>query len=766
MRPHYRLCFRRSATAVTLALAATLIPAGQPAFASSPDPVPGDPLTGSGNVSRTLLTYTDLTTSESPAAPVDDGAFALPADAAPPSNTFEGTLTLQNTATSGGFSTIKDTYNYAATATVKHLPPVSVSLVQNGSYLIPAVRGLQYTGSPYWNITVSPGRAWDETGDAGMTRASMPFTLVERNANCTHNGVLTFLYDASSVSYVRYQITKETCEYFQFDMWGQVSASYQPTSLANDTTIENEFAIDVANQLPTKPIADLATDYPDANIDLTAFGSGVTPSAMTAYGFFYGGVNYVAGCQTRYGQYPYCGEMITPSYSTAKSMFAGVVLMRLAQVYGTSVANALIHTYVSETSSSAWGNVTFENTADMATGNYSSAGFETDEDGSTMSTFFDDETYTSKMSTALSFPRQSAPGTTWVYHSSDTFILARAENNFLQTKAGSSADIYNFLRDQILVPLHLSPDVRVTERTDNSAAGVPFGGYGLFWTQDDIAKMAKFLNNDDGAIDGTQILSSALLASAMQHDPNDRGLDTSGTPVFKYHYGLWARQFTSADNAAFATPFYVPFMSGFGGITVAMMPNGATYYYFSDNDEFSWSAAVVEANKLAPMTGGGGGGSGCAAEQLIGNGGFETGTAAPWSATPAVIDDRTIEAPHSGSWKAWLDGFGYTHTDTLSQQVTIPATCANASLEFYLHIDTYETQPVAYDNLVLEAVDAAGTSTQVASWSNLDAATGYAPCSFDLTPYIGQTITLEFTGTEDYSLQTSFVIDDVTLDVS
>jgi hypothetical protein len=32
-----------------------------------------------------------------------------------------------------------------------------------------------------------------------------------------------------------------------------------------------------------------------------------------------------------------------------------------------------------------------------------------------------------------------------------------------------------------------------------------------------------------------------------------------------------------------------------------MMPNGSTYYYFSDNDEFSWYDAVEEANKLKPM---------------------------------------------------------------------------------------------------------------------------------------------------------------------
>jgi hypothetical protein len=31
-----------------------------------------------------------------------------------------------------------------------------------------------------------------------------------------------------------------------------------------------------------------------------------------------------------------------------------------------------------------------------------------------------------------------------------------------------------------------------------------------------------------------------------------------------------------------------------------MMPNGSTYYYFSDNQEYSWYNAVHESNKLIP----------------------------------------------------------------------------------------------------------------------------------------------------------------------
>jgi hypothetical protein len=52
------------------------------------------------------------------------------------------------------------------------------------------------------------------------------------------------------------------------------------------------------------------------------------------------------------------------------------------------------------------------------------------------------------------------------------------------------------------------------------------------------------------------------------------------------------------------------------------------------------------------------------------------------------------------------------------------------------------------------------------TYSNLDHATGYTQRSFSLAPYIGETVTLKFTGSEDSTLQTSFVIDDSALNVS
>lgn len=150
--------------------------------------------------------------------------------------------------------------------------------------------------------------------------------------------------------------------------------------------------------------------------------------------------------------------------------------------------------------------------------------------------------------------------------------------------------------------------------------------------------------------------------------------------------------------------------------------------------------------------------------QLLKNPGFESG-AVNWVATAGVIDNSTAEAPRTGSWKAWLDGYGITHTDTLYQDVAIPSTVTSATLSFWLHIDTSETTTsIAYDTLKVQIRNTSNTVlSTLATYSNLNKNTGYVQKSFDVTSYKGQTIRVYFLGTEDSSLQTSFVIDDTAL---
>ncbi|MEU9469031.1 M1 family aminopeptidase [Streptomyces avermitilis] len=152
----------------------------------------------------------------------------------------------------------------------------------------------------------------------------------------------------------------------------------------------------------------------------------------------------------------------------------------------------------------------------------------------------------------------------------------------------------------------------------------------------------------------------------------------------------------------------------------------------------------------------------CTPAQVVTNGGFESGTS-PWNqSSTSVITNRAGQTAHGGTTFAWLDGVGSTHTDTLSQSLTIPSGCSSATLTFWLHIDTAETtSSTAYDKLTAKI----GTTT-LATYSNLDKNTGYVRKSFDVSAFTGQTVNVAFTGTEDSSLQTSFVIDDVALDTS
>ncbi len=158
--------------------------------------------------------------------------------------------------------------------------------------------------------------------------------------------------------------------------------------------------------------------------------------------------------------------------------------------------------------------------------------------------------------------------------------------------------------------------------------------------------------------------------------------------------------------------------------------------------------------------------SSAAATQLIVNPGFENGTnTAPWTLTAGVINNSSSEPPHSGSWDAWLDGYGTSHTDSAAQTVTIPSTATTATLTFWLHIDTAETTTTtAFDTLKVQVISG-GVTTTLGTFSNLNKAAGYIQRSFNVTSFIGQTVQIKFLGVEDTSLQTSFVIDDVNLNV-
>jgi subtilase family serine protease len=191
------------------------------------------------------------------------------------------------------------------------------------------------------------------------------------------------------------------------------------------------------------------------------------------------------------------------------------------------------------------------------------------------------------------------------------------------------------------------------------------------------------------------------------------------------------------------------------------LTNGTTFFYQVTAVNSVGESAKSTQVSATPAAGG-------PVRQLLLNPGFENGLTNPiWVATAGVLDNSSGEPAHSGAFKGWLDGYGVSHTDTLFQQVTIPSTITTATLSFFLHIDTAETTTtVAFDTLSVQIRNSSNAVlATLATFSNLNRNTGYAQKSFNLSAFKGQTIRVFLVGTEDVSLQTSFVVDDFALNV-
>lgn len=592
---------------------------------------PATTLSGSGNVKRTVLTSHHLLAGISPQSPVDDTAgFDLPVQAAEPREAFEGTLTLKTSGQSGQFSGMSDIFSIvpAGDSDWKHLPPFNFQFVQSGSYLIPASQGLAITGSYAWNYIIGPGRVWQEKSDEGYMRTSFPFALIQRNQNCVHNGEMTFLFNnkrSPRISNVYYQITQETCYPMKFNMWGVVAATYTSGPVTGATAIREQHLAEIRQHLPAKRLSALSEAFPKSGFNPSSISQAYQhPKDITTYGLIVNGVHYVTGCPTRSGEYAFCEDMRLPSYSIAKSMFAGVALMRLGQLYGTGVYAEQIKDHLpAEFMRGKWEATTFNNASDMATGYYNLDGYEVDEDSPAMDPFLIDEAYAAKLADAFAIDKNHVPpGTKWVYQSSATFALTQAMNAYLRQQKGNGTDIFNMVRDDVYKPLHFSAGGLTTIRTENSPTGAPSGYYGLFFNKDDVAKSGLFLNRGDGVIDGTQILEISRLKEALFRSTNAAA---AGVPILgsnpssivgqpqmgngkpansntrRYAHGFWGKHVSPSEFPEFRCDFWVSLMSGYGGNVIALFPNGVTFYVFSDGREFLWVNAMKEAAKLAPM---------------------------------------------------------------------------------------------------------------------------------------------------------------------
>lgn len=535
---------------------------------------------------------------------VDLSAFAPDDTSLPATHQFEGRLQLSGQPQTRTLLADTDflAFTEADYRQARTLPQdFDYAFVQDKDTLIPVRRGPIPGNHAWWEFILEPGKVWDEPGDQGYTRAAIPFSLAQKNQNCTSNGVLMLLFNAQgALAHAAFQVSSETCRYLHMDMWGFLQARYVPGAVADKAAIVAAYRAELASRVPTRPLSALKADYPDLDLARLAIGD---PAARTRYGLYVNGIHYASPCPTRHGDYPYCEVLDVPSYSTAKTMVAGIAAMRMQERWpGMMQQQVGAYAPTAACAATRWRDVSFMNLLDMASGNYGSADYMADEDSPKVAALLRPLTNAGKLRAACSsWPRRASPGSRWVYHTSDTYLLGVVLNRFLRSQKGQAdRDVFSsILLPDVFEPLQLSPTVRVSRRTLDADAQA-FFGYGLFVHADDFIKLARFLDADRGRIHDRQILDPAMLDAAMQRDPGQRGLPVASLETtFRYQHSVWARNVQTLLNCK--KPVWVPFMSGYGGITVAMFPNGVVWYNVADDGKlasFDFANPAREINKI------------------------------------------------------------------------------------------------------------------------------------------------------------------------
>lgn len=209
---------------------------------------------------------------------------------------------------------------------------------------------------------------------------------------------------------------------------------------------------------------------------------------------------------------------------------------------------------------------------------------------------------------------------------------------------------------------------------------------------------------------------------------------------------------TAASNATFITITSGASGSGNGTVAYSVAANTATTSRTGTLTIAGLTFTVTQAG----ATGGG--------AELITNGGFETGTT-PWTISGQVTRS-TGAYPRTGVAYMIINGVN-SSSGTLYQTVTIPGG-TSPSLNFGLNITTSEAAgAIIYDRLYIEVRSTTGTLlATLATFSNQNAGTAGVYVlrgPYSLSGFAGQTVRIQFRGTNDVTLPTSFRVDDVSV---
>jgi hypothetical protein len=107
----------------------------------------------------------------------------------------------------------------------------------------------------------------------------------------------------------------------------------------------------------------------------------------------------------------------------------------------------------------------------------------------------------------------------------------------------------------------------------------------------DVAKLGNALSSDNSLL--KKYLDHSMLVKAMQKDALDRG-SIAGSDDLRFQNGFWA--WNAGPILGCSEDKWLPFMSGYGGISVVSLPGGNVYYYFSDGGVFRYAEVIKHLN--------------------------------------------------------------------------------------------------------------------------------------------------------------------------
>ena len=499
-------------------------------------------------------------------------------------NDLQAELTFSKQPLGLGVTKLVDEINLFKKNHFSKFPIKKFEITVHDGKVYPTKNFFMATEHAFFNVHFGVGKSRkikDRPGDLLI----IPFSLLHNNANCVHNGIMLITHSDERFSNALLQISSETCAYMKFDY---VSVFAITANTKNTTT-------SVKKHTPYKDIYPIKNLYEEHGFDYKVFADSAAfkQENVTIFGLIDGEEHYIGGCLTRNGTYPICEQLLLPSYSLAKSLAGTVGMSLLENKYG-NISDLIVADLLQECDLRQWRDVTLENLSDMATGNFLKLGHDLDESGFKQTKFiFNASTHAEKLKQACTaYPRKSRPGKKFVYHTSDTYILGASFNAFLK-KSSNLDDYYS----EILAPFYqsmgmsyaLSETLRTTGETSQA-----FTGWGMYLLRDDIEIISNFIHNQTQS-DSSQY---AFLKKAL--DEGEEKIEAIPGANISYNNGFWQRKYDAGTFGCEADT-WIPFMSGFGGVTVAFLPNRMTYYYFSDGYTYSWDSAVFAANKIRPF---------------------------------------------------------------------------------------------------------------------------------------------------------------------